>query len=45
MQKAQNNSVIGKYKESLDHLAKAGAYVKRMMEYVQEQIDKEGEKV
>lgn len=31
----------GNKEYALDHLAKAGAYVKRMMEYVQEQIDKE----
>lgn len=43
-QLAYMHTQSGNKQYALDHLAKAGAYVKRMMEYVQEQIDKEGEK-
>jgi hypothetical protein len=44
-QLAYMHTQSGNKEYALDHLAKAGAYGKRMMEYVQEQIDKEGEKV
>jgi hypothetical protein len=40
-QLAYMHTQSGNKEYALDHLAKAGAYVKRMMEYVQEQIDKE----
>jgi hypothetical protein len=43
-QLAYMHTQSGNKEYALDHLAKAGAYVKRMMEYVQEQIDKEESK-
>lgn len=44
-QLAYMHTQSGNKQYALQHLSLAGAYVKRMMEYVQEQIDKEGEKV
>jgi hypothetical protein len=43
-QLAYMHTQSGNKEYALDHLAKAGAYVKRMMEYVQEQIDREESK-